>query len=144
MFEFITKTEEALAEEKRSPEQNASLRLAGTFLMIAGGVGLMASLILPSFAWSGGPLMTLACGFYLYRLQPHAEAMALALALLNLAVFSIAFVAALPLRTAILACVPAWASAAATLLLIAGRQSRFKRIIATVLYLPSASAWTSC
>ena len=123
MFEFITKTEEALAEEKRSPEQNASLRLAGTFLMIAGGLGLLASLIVPSYAWSGGPL-TLACGFYLYRLQPHAEAMPLALAPLTLVLFSIAFVAALPLRTAILACVPAWASAAAMLLLIAGRQSR--------------------
>jgi hypothetical protein len=135
MFENITKSEEALAEDQRSPEQNASLRLAGILLIVAGLTGLVSSLLHrgAGFSWA---LITVVCGLSLYRLDRHSEAFALGLVLLSPVGLSIAFLAALPLRAGILACVPTCASAAAVLLLLVGRQSRSKRILATVLFLP--------
>jgi hypothetical protein len=139
MFERVAPSEEqkdAEAREGRSPDQIASLRLAAVLMLILSGLDIALVFAFPQ-AVAGtiaGTAIRLVLAYYLFKLRPRAEALALGLTILAGIGAVIGLVSAHLSLASVLTALPAVGTVGAFLLLLLGDPPREKRLAAMVLF----------
>ena len=139
MFERIAPSPEQLdaeAREGRSPDQIAALRLAAILMLIEACLTAALVVVFPAAAVTGlyGIVFRLVLAYYLFKLRPRAEALALGLTILAGAAALFGLFAARFALAAVLNTIPAVGSVGALLLLLLGDPPREKRLAAGVLF----------
>jgi heme/copper-type cytochrome/quinol oxidase subunit 4 len=147
MFERIAQTEaekDAEALIGRSADQIAALRLAALLLIVNALVTATVVILLKGTIPLVSIAISLGLAFYLYKLRPRAEALALGLTIFA-AVVQVLLVLGNTLRgnappgpafaTALIESVPGWATTGALFLLLIGSPSRGRGVAALALYL---------
>jgi hypothetical protein len=139
MFERIAPSEEqkdAEAREGRSPDQIASLRLAAVLMLIESFLTIAVVIAFPIAAPRAvlGVVIRLVLAYYLYKLRPRAEALALGLTILAGIVALLGLVGASFALPNLLNTIPAVGAVGAFLLLLLGDPPREKRVAAVVLF----------
>ncbi|MGH9364347.1 MAG: hypothetical protein ACRD1B_03655 [Thermoanaerobaculia bacterium] len=79
-------------------------------------------------------IIALVLAYYLYKLRPRAEALALGLALLGAVLQPVLLLMRFPVLTALLEALPMWGTTSALLLLLIGDPSRGRRTAAIALF----------
>ena len=143
MFERVAQTPEQLdaeAREGRSEDQIAALRLAAVLILVDTVLTIAFHAVYGTIARSGailGTVVRLVLAYYLFKLRPRAEALALGLTILAavIVVFSTAGLimkerSGLPVLLAI----PSIGSVVALLLLLRGDPSKSQRTAAIVIF----------
>jgi hypothetical protein len=143
MFERVAQTPEQLdaeAREGRSEDQIAALRLAAVLILIDTVLTIAFHAAYGTIAQSGamlGTVVRLVLAYYLFKLRPRAEALALGLTILG-AVVVLFTTAGLVMKARsglpVLLAVPGIGSVAALLLLLRGDPSKSKRTAAIVIF----------
>jgi len=146
MFERIAQTEadkDAEALIGRSADQIAALRLAAFLLIVNALVTATVVILLKGTIPLVSIAISLGLAFYLYKLRPRAEALALGLTIFAAVIQTLLILVntiqgnASPgsaFATALIESLPGWATIGALLLLLIGDPSRARRVTALVLY----------
>jgi hypothetical protein len=143
MFERVAPSEEqrdAEAREGRSPDQVAALRLAALLIVLEELLGISAGLAFAGTRAAGqliGVAIRLVMAYYLYKLRPRAEALALGLTILGGIVTLVGLASSLSQGFSIvplLDAIPPLGVVGALLLLLIGDPPREKRIAAIVVF----------
>lgn len=144
MFERVVQTEEykdAEALEGRSTDQVVALRLAAAVLVVNASLTIVIAVMqrrpLPLISTG----ISLGLAYYLFKLRPRAEGLALGLTILNAimqtllpALMLLAPNPAAAFRAAVPFFLPGWGLVAALLLLLTGDSGRARRVTAIVLF----------
>ncbi len=137
MFERITQTEadkDAEAAEGRTRDQIISIRTAAVLVLANAILALGLALV---FRVESLPVVqivvSLFLAFYLYRLRPRAEALALGFSLLGILV-SLWFFIQANFVLALVQALPIWATAGALLLLLTGDPHIRRRVVAVLIF----------
>lgn len=137
MFERVAPTEEQKdreAAEGRSPDKIAGLRLAALVILVNTFLTILLVILLPGMHIPIIPIVvSLFLVYYLYRLRPRAEGLALALAILGAAVGVISVVRARFGPFALVSLIPTAGLVGSQFLLLVGDPPRSRRIAAVVL-----------
>ena len=146
MFERVAQSEEekdAEARIGRSDDQIASLRLAAWLLLVNAFATAAVVILLKGNLPIVSILIALGLAFYLFKLRPRAEALALGLTILGGIIVALQAVAgftrsgaslASAVGTALFDSIPGLAVTVALLLLLIGNPGRPRRVAAVVLY----------
>ncbi len=145
MFERVVQTEgykDADALEGRSTDQVVALRLAAAVLVVNASLTMVIAVVVqrrPLPLISTG--ISLGLAYYLFKLRPRAEGLALGLTILNAivqtvlpALMLLAPNPAAAFRAAVPFFLPGWGLVAALLLLLTGDSGRARRVTAIVLF----------
>jgi hypothetical protein len=138
MFERVTQTEEDKDREaamSRSPEKAAALRLAAILLFVNVGATVVIALVLhitniPIVSM----VISLGLAFYLYKLRPRAEALALGLTILGAITQPLVLFSKFPPATAAIESIPVFGMVGAMFLLLVGEPARKRQIAAVGLF----------
>lgn len=146
MFEQSLQTPEwldAQAREGRSDDEIRARHIAAVLIAVNALIGFAFNLLL-----TGGrtvPLVPLAVGlalaWYLYKLRPRAENLAIGLAILWSTLLPLLYFLRLPWLYALVQSVVIWGLAGALLLLLVGRPSRRRQALAIGLFALAFSAF---
>jgi hypothetical protein len=106
----------------RSTDQIAALRLAALLMLVSAVLSILVAIV---FRSQRMPIVQIVLGiflsYYLYTLRPHAEALALGLAVLGAIVLPILYLrSGVPIYVALLESLPALGTAGAMTLLLTG------------------------
>jgi hypothetical protein len=112
----------AAAAIGRSPDQIAALRVAALLLLAKAILSILVAIV---FRTQRMPIVQISLGiflsYYLYTRRPHAEALALGLAVLGAIVLPILYLrSGVPIYIAVLESLPALGTAGALILLLTG------------------------
>jgi hypothetical protein len=138
MFERVAPSKEQIdaeAAEGRSPDQIAALRLAALVILANTCLTIVLVVAVPSLKI---PIISIVISlilvYYLYRLRPRAEALALGLTILAGAAGLLSVLTSKFAPAAIVGLVPTAALACSLLLLLIGDPPRSRRIAALVVF----------
>jgi hypothetical protein len=117
------------AASGRSTDQIAALRLAALLMLVSAVLSILVAIV---FRTQRMPILQIIVGiflsYYLYTLRPHAEAVALALAVLGAIVLPILYLrSGVPIYVAVLESLPALGTAGAMTLLLTGDPNLARR-----------------
>jgi len=138
MFERIAQTEaekDAQAAEGRSPGQIAALRLAA--LLLVANVAMTIAVVMV-YRIAQVPilpmLIALGLAYYLYKLRPRAEALAIGLSLLGAILQPTLLLLHYPFIYALFESLPVLGTSGAVLLLLTGDSGRARRNAAIAIF----------
>ena len=140
MFEKSLQTPEWLdaeAREGRTPDEIRARRIAAVLIAVNALIGFAFNLLVTHGRTL--PLVPLAIGlalaWYLYRLRPRAESLAIGLAILWATLLPLLYFLTVPLAYALVQSLVIWGLAGALLLLLVGQPSRRRQALAIALFL---------
>ena len=142
MFERSLRTREWLdaeAREGRTTDELRSRRIAAAIIAVNALIGFGFSLLLNdgrtlSLLQLASLVVGLALAWYLYKLRPRAETLAIALAVLWSTLLPLLYLLRAPFAYALVQSLVIWGLAGALLLLLVGRPSRRRQALAVALF----------
>lgn len=147
MFERITPSEEqkdAEAAEGRSADKIAGLRLAALVILANTALTILLVILIPEMHVPFIPiLVSVFLVYYLWKLRPRAEGLALALAILGAAVGLFSVVTRGFSTWALIGLVPTAGLVGSQLLLLIGDPPRSRRIAAVALFAVLVGGFTA-
>jgi hypothetical protein len=137
VFEQSLQTEEwkdQRAAEGRTPDEIRSVRTAAVLIVLNAVLSVLLQLVAGTRLQVVPFAVALFIGYYLYKLRPRAENLAIGISLLGSTLLPAVYFWRLPLAGAVLQALLVWGTAGAVLLLLLGRAGPVRRRAALTLF----------